>query len=130
MTLNQIDVIEINEGKKKKTKRKKKKPIFELGGTHNMGEIRVFLFFFAAFASVVLAWKKELNPDMSRVNPNGGAIAHGHPLGATGAILMTKLVNELERRQVQFGLQVICIGYGMSCGIIIQNCASNTRSKL
>jgi acetyl-CoA C-acetyltransferase len=48
-----------------------------------------------AFASVVLAWSKEIKPDISRVNPNGGAIALGHPLGATGAILMIKLVHEL-----------------------------------
>src|SRR4030042_51907 len=52
-----------------------------------------------AFASVVLAWAKEIGPDLSRVNPNGGAIALGHPLGATGAILMTKLVHELQRTQ-------------------------------
>ena len=52
-----------------------------------------------AFASVVLAWARELDPDMDRVNPNGGAIAMGHPLGATGAILMTKLIHELERQR-------------------------------
>ncbi len=56
-----------------------------------------------AFASVVLAWAQELHPDMARVNPNGGAIAHGHPLGATGAILMTKLLYELERTDGRYG---------------------------
>ena len=73
-----------------------------------------------AFASVVLAWARELNPDMERVNPNGGAIAHGHPLGGTGAILMSKLLHEMERRDVQFGLQVMCIGGGMSTCTILE----------
>jgi len=73
-----------------------------------------------AFASVVLAWQKELQPDMRKVNPNGGAIAHGHPLGATGAVLMTKLVHELERIQGRYGLQVMCIGHGMATATIIE----------
>ncbi len=78
-----------------------------------------------AFASVVLAWRNELIPTGSeflfdRVNPNGGAIAHGHPLGATGAVLMTKLCNELERRDAQFGLQVMCIGLGMATATVIE----------
>jgi len=73
-----------------------------------------------AFASVVLSWGRELKVDFEKVNPNGGAIAHGHPLGATGAILMTKLVNELERRDAQFGLQVMCIGHGMATATIIE----------
>lgn len=73
-----------------------------------------------AFASVVLAWMKEIKPDPAKVNPNGGAIAHGHPLGATGAILMTKLLNELERRNAQFGLQVMCIGHGMATATVIE----------
>jgi acetyl-CoA acyltransferase len=73
-----------------------------------------------AFASVVLAWAQELNPDMARVNPNGGAIAHGHPLGATGAILMTKLVHELERTQGKYGLQTMCIGHGMATATVIE----------
>ncbi len=73
-----------------------------------------------AFASVVLAWQKELQPDMRKVNPNGGAIAHGHPLGATGAILMTKLLYELERIQGRYGLQVMCIGHGMATATIIE----------
>ncbi len=86
LTLDQIDVIEINE----------------------------------AFACVVLAWAGELHPDMGRVNPNGGAIAHGHPLGATGAILMTKLLYELERTSGRFGLQTMCIGHGMATATIIE----------
>jgi len=73
-----------------------------------------------AFASVVLAWAREFEPDMERVNPNGGAIAHGHPLGATGAILMTKLVYELERRKARYGLQTMCIGHGMATATIIE----------
>ncbi len=73
-----------------------------------------------AFASVVLAWARELKPDMGKVNPNGGAIAHGHPLGATGAALMTKLLYELERTDGQFGLQVMCIGHGMSTATVIE----------
>lgn len=73
-----------------------------------------------AFASVVLAWAKELSPDMERVNPNGGAIALGHPLGATGAILMTKLVHELLRTGKRYGLQTMCIGHGMATATIIE----------
>jgi len=73
-----------------------------------------------AFASVVLAWAKELGADLSCVNPNGGAIAHGHPLGATGAILMTKLVYELMRRKAKYGLQTMCIGHGMATATIIE----------
>lgn len=73
-----------------------------------------------AFASVVLAWAKELHPDLSKANPNGGAIAHGHPLGATGAILMTKLVYELQRKQGRYGLQTMCIGHGMATATVIE----------
>jgi len=73
-----------------------------------------------AFASVVLAWEQELEPDMSRINPNGGAIALGHPLGVTGAILMTKLLFELERSAGRFGLQTMYIGHGMATATIIE----------
>jgi acetyl-CoA acyltransferase len=73
-----------------------------------------------AFATVILAWAKEIKPDISKVNPNGGAIALGHPLGATGAILMTKLVHELQRTQGTFGLQTMCIGHGMATSTIIE----------
>lgn len=73
-----------------------------------------------AFASVVLGWIKEIKPDVTKVNPNGGAIALGHPLGATGAILMTKLVHELERTHGKYGLQTMCIGHGMATASIIE----------
>ena len=73
-----------------------------------------------AFASVVLAWEKEIQPDPARVNPNGGAIAMGHPLGATGAILMTKLLHQLEHTGGRFGLQTMCIGHGMATATIIE----------
>jgi acetyl-CoA acetyltransferase family protein len=77
-----------------------------------------------AFASVVLAWKKDLEiPDEwfeDRVNPNGGAIAIGHPLGASGARLMTTLLHELERREGRYGLQTMCEGGGMSNATIIE----------
>jgi acetyl-CoA acyltransferase len=86
LTIDQIDVIEINE----------------------------------AFAAVVLAWEKEIEPGAARVNPNGGAIAHGHPLGATGAILMTKLLHHLERTGGRYGLQTMCIGHGMATATIVE----------
>jgi acetyl-CoA acetyltransferase family protein len=73
-----------------------------------------------AFASVVLAWQAEIQPDPMRVNPNGGAIALGHPLGATGAILMTKLLHHLERTGGRYGLQTMCIGHGMATATIIE----------
>jgi acetyl-CoA acyltransferase len=73
-----------------------------------------------AFASVVLSWARELQPDMELVNPNGGAIALGHPLGATGAILMTKLIHELIRTRGQYGLQTMCIGHGMATATIVE----------
>jgi acetyl-CoA C-acetyltransferase len=69
---------------------------------------------------VVLAWQQDIQPDPARVNPNGGAIAHGHPLGATGAILMTKLVHHLERTGGRYGLQTMCIGHGMATATIIE----------
>jgi acetyl-CoA acetyltransferase len=73
-----------------------------------------------AFASVVLAWEKELHPDMEKVNVNGGAIALGHPLGCSGARLMTTLVNELERSGGRYGLQTMCEGGGMANATIIE----------
>jgi acetyl-CoA C-acetyltransferase len=74
-----------------------------------------------AFATVVLAWAKELGvDDLERVNPNGGAIAHGHPLGATGAVLMTKLVYELQRSGAQYGLQTMCIGHGQATATLLE----------
>jgi acetyl-CoA acyltransferase len=86
MTLDQIDLVEINE----------------------------------AFAPVVLAWEKEHHPDMSKVNVNGGAIALGHPLGASGARLMATLLNELERSGGRYGLQTMCEGGGMANATIIE----------
>jgi acetyl-CoA acetyltransferase family protein len=86
MTIDQIDLIEINE----------------------------------AFASVVLAWEKEFHPDMDRVNVNGGAIALGHPLGASGTRLMATLLNELERTGGRYGLQTMCEGGGMANATIIE----------
>ena len=86
MTLDQIDLVEINE----------------------------------AFAPVVLAWQKEHHPDMSKVNVNGGAIALGHPLGCSGARLMTTLVSEMERTGARFGLQTMCEGGGMANATIIE----------
>jgi len=73
-----------------------------------------------AFASVVLAWAKELKPDMDSVNPNGGAIALGHPLGGTGSILLTKAIHELHRADKQFGLVTMCCGGGLGTGTIIE----------
>lgn len=74
-----------------------------------------------AFASVALAWLHSFDHvDWGKVNPNGGAIAMGHPLGATGAVLMTKLVHELERTQSKYGLQTMCIGHGMATATIIE----------
>jgi acetyl-CoA acetyltransferase family protein len=73
-----------------------------------------------AFASVVLAWEQEIEPEPARVNPNGGAIALGHPLGATGAILMTKLLHHLERTGRRYGLQTMCIGHGQATATIIE----------
>jgi acetyl-CoA acyltransferase len=73
-----------------------------------------------AFATVVLSWADELKPDMDRVNPWGGAIAHGHPLGATGAGLMAKMLAGLEATDGQLGLQVMCIGHGMSTATIVE----------
>ncbi len=73
-----------------------------------------------AFASVVLAWAAEYQPDMERVNPNGGAIALGHPLGASGARLMTTMVHELERTGGRFGLQAMCEGGGLANATVIE----------
>jgi acetyl-CoA acyltransferase len=73
-----------------------------------------------AFAPVVLSWAKEHHPDMSKVNVNGGAIALGHPLGASGARLMATLLNELERSGGRFGLQTMCEGGGMANATIIE----------
>ena len=73
-----------------------------------------------AFASVVLAWEKELDPDPERVNPNGGAIALGHPTGSTGARLITTALHELERSEGRYGLIAMCCGGGLGTGTIIE----------
>ena len=86
MTMNDIDLIEINE----------------------------------AFASVVAAWQRELDPDMDRVNVNGGAMALGHPLGSTGARLITTLLHEMERSDKETGLVTMCCGGGLGTGTLIQ----------
>jgi acetyl-CoA C-acetyltransferase len=86
MTLDQLDVVELNE----------------------------------AFASVALACSSALGLDPARTNPNGGAVALGHPVGATGAILTVKLLYELERTQGQFGLVTLCIGGGQGIATIFE----------
>jgi len=73
-----------------------------------------------AFASVVLAWQRELGADLERTNPNGGAIALGHPLGCTGAFLMTKAVHELERADRSLALVTMCCGGGLGTGTLIE----------
>jgi len=72
-----------------------------------------------AFASVVLAWQKETGADIDKTNVNGGAIAVGHPLGASGAILMNRLLYELERRDLRYGLETMCCGGGLGTATII-----------
>jgi acetyl-CoA C-acetyltransferase len=72
-----------------------------------------------AFAAQACAVSRELGLDAARVNPNGGAIALGHPIGATGAIIMTKLVHELRRRGGRYGMATMCIGGGQGISIII-----------
>jgi acetyl-CoA C-acetyltransferase len=73
-----------------------------------------------AFASVVLAWQKELGFTPEQTNPNGGAIALGHPLGGTGAVLLTKALHELERTGGRYGLVSMCCGGGLGTGTIIE----------
>src|SRR5215218_9765424 len=73
-----------------------------------------------AFAPVVLAWQRELQPDMDRVNVNGGAMALGHPLGSTGARLLTTLLHELERSDKEVGLVTMCCGGGFGTGTLVQ----------
>ena len=73
-----------------------------------------------AFAPVLIAWSRDTGASLEKANPNGGAIALGHPLGATGAVLMTKLLHELERTGGRFGLQTMCEGGGQANGTIIE----------
>jgi acetyl-CoA acetyltransferase family protein len=76
-----------------------------------------------AFSSVVLAWERELKPDMERVNVNGGAIALGHPVGASGARLLATLLAEMERRDVEIGLVTMCCGGGLGTATLVQRVA-------
>ena len=73
-----------------------------------------------AFASVVLSWAKTVGADLGKVNPNGGAIALGHPLGATGCFLTTKAVHELQRTKGEYGLITMCCGGGLGTGTLVQ----------
>ena len=73
-----------------------------------------------AFASVIAAWERELEPDIDRVNVNGGAIALGHPLGSTGARLITTLLHELERTDTSVGLVTMCCGGGLGTATLIE----------
>ncbi|HTB13768.1 MAG TPA: thiolase family protein [Bryobacteraceae bacterium] len=73
-----------------------------------------------AFAVVPIVWAREIQPPAGRLNIEGGAIAHGHPLGATGGVLMTKLVDILEKKGGRYGLQSMCIGYGMATATVIE----------
>jgi len=73
-----------------------------------------------AFAPVVAAWRRELEPDMDRVNVNGGAMALGHPLGSTGARLITTLLHELERSDREIGFVTMCCGGGLGTATLIQ----------
>jgi acetyl-CoA C-acetyltransferase len=72
-----------------------------------------------AFASVVLAWERELKPDHARVNPNGGAIAMGHALGSTGCVLITKALHELERTGARRAIVSMCCGGGLGTGTLL-----------
>lgn len=85
----------------------------------SIGDIDVFEIN-EAFAAVVLAWAKTVGADLAKVNPNGGAIALGHPLGATGSFLTTKVVHELERTRGRYGLISMCCGGGLGTGTLIE----------
>ncbi len=76
-----------------------------------------------AFAPVLIAWARDTHASLDKTNPNGGAIALGHPLGATGAILMTKMLHELERTGGRYGLQAMCEGGGQANATIIERLA-------
>jgi len=73
-----------------------------------------------AFASIVLAWERELKPDMEKVNPNGGAIAIGHPLGASGARLVATALNQLEASGARRALCTMCIGVGQGIALLLE----------
>ena len=76
-----------------------------------------------AFASIVLSWAEVVDADMTKVNPNGGAIALGHPLGATGTVLITKAIHELERTGGRYALVTMCCGGGLGTGTLLERAA-------
>jgi acetyl-CoA C-acetyltransferase len=76
-----------------------------------------------AFASVPMAWQKEMQYPMDQINVNGGAIALGHPLGATGARLMTTMIHSMKRDGIRYGLQTMCEGGGQANVTILENCS-------
>ena len=80
-----------------------------------------------AFASVVISWERTVKADMAKVNPNGGAIALGHPLGATGCILVTKAIHELERSDSELALVTMCCGGGLGTGTLLQRVDGTRR---
>jgi len=82
-----------------------------------------------AFASVPLAWSRALGVDLERVNVNGGAISLGHPLGCSGARLMTTLVHEMGRRGTRYGLQTMCEGGGMGNATILELVSGNGKAS-
>ena len=90
-----------------------------LGPNNTIDDIDVFEVN-EAFASVVLSWAKEVGADMAKVNPNGGAIALGHPFGMTGSRIMTTLINSLQDSDKQFGLETMCVGGGQGMAMIIE----------
>ena len=75
-----------------------------------------------AFASIPLSWQKEFSYPVEQINVNGGAIALGHPLGATGARLMTTLIHDMKRNNIKYGLQTMCEGGGQANVTILENC--------
>jgi len=83
-----------------------------------------------AFASVVLAWEKEHHPNMELVNPNGGAIALGHPLGCTGAKLTATILREMHRKDTRYGMVTMCIGGGQGAAGIFENLIRNNSNGI
>ena len=94
-----------------------KKVLEKAGKTiHDMDHVEIN----EAFATVVLMWKREIGAEMDRVNPHGGAIALGHPLGASGARVTTTLLNAMHTHKKRLGLQTICCGGGMATGMVLE----------
>ena len=80
-----------------------------------------------AFSAQAIAVARDLNFDMDKVNVNGGAIALGHPVGASGARILVTLIHELKRRDLQYGLATLCVGGGMGVSMIVENCLQTTK---